>query len=289
MTYSLKINEDNRGKRIDKLLAEQLPQFPRTALQKLFTLEKVTLNQNIARPGAKLRTGDMIVADLTPLDVKIADIDLPIIYQDKNVLVINKPSGVISHARGRYFDEPSVASFVRQISHQQGERAGIVHRLDRATSGVMITAKNQDTLSYLQKQFSNRSVKKTYVAIVAGRLPTEIGVIDMPIGRNPNKPQTFMATKDGRESKTRYKILAQNNQYSLVELSPETGRTHQLRIHLREIGHPIIGDELYGGADASRLMLHAISLEITIPDGNRQIFTAPIPSEFNTLIENQDG
>src|SRR5690606_8839489 len=149
------------GKRTDKLLAEELPQFPRAALQKLFDKELVWLNDKITKPGIKVREGGVLKADISPLDIKIAEIDLPIIYEDNDVLVIDKPSGVISHARGKYFDEPSVASFVRQKTGQKGERSGIVHRLDRATSGVMITAKNQDTLSFLQKQFSQRKTRKT--------------------------------------------------------------------------------------------------------------------------------
>src|SRR5690606_19672441 len=123
------------------------------------------------------------------------------------VLVVDKPSGVISHARGKYFDEPSVASFVRQKTGQKGERSGIVHRLDRATSGVMITAKNQETLSLLQKQFSQRKTKKTYMAVIEGSMPTESGMIDMPIGRNPKVPQTFHVTEMGKNAITRYQTI----------------------------------------------------------------------------------
>lgn len=139
--YTIKVGEELKGKRTDKLLAEQLPQFPRAALAKLFDQELVWLNDRVTKPGMKTREGDLLKADLSPLDIKIEDIELPIIYEDDNVIVVDKPTGVISHARGRYFDEPSVASFVRQKTGQKGERSGIVHRLDRATSGVMITAK----------------------------------------------------------------------------------------------------------------------------------------------------
>src|SRR5690606_23510478 len=208
--------------------------------------------------------------------------DLPVIYEDDDVLVVNKPSGVISHARGKYFDEPSVASFVRQKTGQKGERSGIVHRLDRATSGVMICAKNQETLSFLQKQFSLRKVKKTYMAIIEGGLPTDEGVIDMPIGRNPKIPASFHVTPNGKPALTRYNIVSKNEKFSLVELRPETGRTHQLRVHLKHLNHPIVGDALYKGRESSRLLLHAASLEITLPNGERTIFTAPLPDEFNT-------
>lgn len=282
--YTIRITEAFAGKRSDKLLAEQLPQFPRAALAKLFDQELVLLNKKPVKPGHKLREGDVLSADLSPLDIKIADIELPIIYEDENVLVVDKPSGVISHARGRYFDEPSVASFVRQKTGQKGERSGIVHRLDRATSGVMITAKNQQTLSFLQKQFSQRKVRKTYMAVIEGSMPSEEGLIDMPIGRNPKVPATFKVTESGKSAQTHYTTAQNKNGYSLLELYPETGRTHQLRVHLKELKHPIVGDALYSGKEYDRLLLHAASLEITLPGGNRSIFTAPLPDEFQEIL-----
>lgn len=279
--YIIRVTEELKGKRTDKLLAEQLPQFPRAALSKLFDKELVWLNDNPTKPGIKVREGDVLKADLSPLDIKIEDIDLPVIFEDDNVLVVNKPSGVISHARGKYFDEPSVASFVRQKTGQKGERSGIVHRLDRATSGVMITAKNQETLSLLQKQFSERKTKKTYFAVINGSMPTPEGVIDMPIGRNPKVPATFHVTEAGKNALTRFKTIKSNDKYSLIELTPETGRTHQLRVHLAELKRPIVGDALYKGEEASRLLLHAASLEITLPGGDRRIFEAPLPTELS--------
>jgi 23S rRNA pseudouridine1911/1915/1917 synthase len=281
--YTVRISEELIGKRTDKLLAEQLPQFPRAALQKLFERELVWLNDKITKPGIKVRLGDKLKADLSPLDIKIEDIDLPVLYEDDNVLVIDKPAGVISHARGKYFDEPSVASFVRQLTHQSGERAGIVHRLDRATSGVMITAKNPEALSFLQKQFSTRKVRKTYMAVIHGSMPTEEGVIDMPIDRNPKMPQTFHVSETGKHALTHFKTIKSNEHHSLLELHPETGRTHQLRVHLAELKHPIVGDELYGGETADRLLLHAASLEITLPDKQRTIFTSPLPDAFGIV------
>lgn len=278
--YTIRVSEEFAGKRTDKLLAEQLPQFPRAALQKLFDKELVWLNDRITKPGVKVRKGDRLKADLSPLDIKIEEIDLPVIFEDGNVLVIDKPSGVISHARGRYFDEPSVASFVRQKTGQKGERSGIVHRLDRATSGVMICAKNQDSLSHLQKQFSQRKVRKTYMAVISGSMPTPEGVIDMPIGRNPKVPATFHVTESGKSALTRFRTVKSNGKHTLLELTPETGRTHQLRVHLAELKHPIVGDELYKGLPAGRLLLHAASLEIGLPGGDRTVFTAALPKEF---------
>lgn len=282
--YVIHVTEDFVGKRSDKLLAEQLPQFPRAALAKLFDMELVWLNGSPTRPGHKLRLGDALSADLSPLDVEIEDIELPIVYEDDDVLVVDKPTGVISHARGRYFDEPSVASFVRQKTGQKGERSGIVHRLDRATSGIMICAKNQETLSFLQKQFSLRKVNKTYMAVIEGSMPSEEGKIDMPIGRNPKVPASFYVTESGKSAITRYTTIKKHNGYTLLELRPETGRTHQLRVHLKHLKHPIVGDNLYSGKDAPRLLLHAASLEITLPNGERSIFTAPLPPDFQEFM-----
>ena len=275
------VTDELVGKRTDKLIADYFPSYPRAALHKLFESEDVTLNDKPTKPGIKVRLGDTVRVDLSPLEITIADIELPIIFEDKNVLVVNKPAGVISHARGRYFDEPSVASFVRQkVAHLTGERSGIVHRLDRATSGVMVCAKNPEALSWLQRQFSDRKVQKTYLAIVVGSMPTVEGIIDMPIARNPNKPVTFHVDPSRKDSVTHYTVLSMNEGYSLLELKPVTGRTHQLRVHLNHLKHPIVGDELYPGENANRLMLHAYSLTIMLPSNEEVTFTAPIPEEF---------
>ena len=176
-------------KRLDMYLAEKFPEVSRSFLQKLCSTDQVLVNGAPEKSGFKLKTTDKVTMlyDMDAIE-KIADIDLPILYQDNNVIVINKPSGVISHARGKYWNEPSVASFIRQHTNQAGDRAGIVHRLDRATSGVMICAKNQETFVYLQKQFADRRVKKVYIAVVLGHLSPPEAVIDMPIERNPRLP-----------------------------------------------------------------------------------------------------
>lgn len=275
------VTEELVGKRTDKLVADFFPSYPRAALHKLFESEDVQLNGKATKPGIKVRLGDNVRVDLSPLNITIADIDLPILYEDDDVLVVNKPAGVISHARGRYFDEPSVASFARQkVASLTGDRSGIVHRLDRATSGVMVCAKNPEALSWLQRQFSDRKVQKTYQAVVVGSMPTEEGLIEMPIARNPARPTSFMVHESGKDSTTRYTVLSVHNGYSLLELKPVTGRTHQLRVHLSHLQHPIVGDELYNGEKATRLMLHAYSLVITLPSGESKTFIAPIPDEF---------
>lgn len=284
MAKTIEIDEARAGKRADVVVTEALPTLSRAFVHKLFESQDILINDASEKAGYKLRLGDKIKINFELNDLnKIPDIELPILFEDEDVLVIDKPAGVISHARGRYWDEASVASFVRQKTGQEGDRAGIVHRLDRVTSGVMICAKNQKALSWLQKQFSNRKVKKSYVAITQGHLEPTEAVIDMPIRRNPAKPLTFHTHNDGKSATTHYIVTKQLGSYDLVSLRPETGRTHQLRVHLAQVGHPIVGDHLYGGEEADRLYLHASSLEITLPNKTKQTFTSPLPKEFESF------
>ncbi len=282
---SLKINEHQAGKRLDVFAAEQMPDLSRAFIQRLCAEGKILVNSIIEKPGYRLKLKDQIKIDFNMEEIeKIAEIELPIVFEDKDVLVINKPTGVISHARGRYWNEPSVASFVRQKTGQKGDRAGIVHRLDRATSGVMICAKNQAALSYLQKQFSARKVHKTYVAVISGEINPPSAIIDMPIERNPKRPQVFRVGSNGKPAQTQYTTLKVGKKYSLVELKPRTGRTHQLRVHLKYLKHPILGDELYGGETADRLYLHAESIEMSLPSGEKKVFKVASPKEFKAII-----
>jgi 23S rRNA pseudouridine1911/1915/1917 synthase len=282
------------GSRVDVFVAKKYPQFARAALSILFDKKIVLLNEKVAKPGTKLKHGDKISLDESKLFMQPKKIDLPIIYEDKNVVVINKPAGVLTHSKGSINTEGTVASFIEpKINSKEllGNRAGIVHRLDRATSGVIITAKNSETLIYLQKQFSNRKTKKTYYAIVEGTPEPVSAIIDAPIGRNPKKPQTFMVGASGKTAQTEYKILntfkKSGHTYSYLELKPVTGRTHQLRIHLKHIKHPIMGDKVYG-KDAAHMYLHAASLEVTLPGGDRRVFEAPIPKIFKEFMGNNN-
>jgi len=267
--------------RADVLLADAYPQYSRAALAKLFSQDAVMVDDDPAKAGDKIKPGHDIEADISNLQKQAESITMPIIYEDENVVVVDKPAGIISHARGKYWDEPSVASFIRdKVADLSGERAGIVHRLDRATSGVMVCAKNPETLKFLQKQFSDRRVSKSYIAIVQGQPEQESAKIDIPLERNPNKPQTFRASANGKYAITEYKTLATNNKLSMLLLQPQTGRTHQLRVHLQHIGYPIIGDVLYQGPVAARLYLHAYSLKIILPKTGPQVFYSPLPPEF---------
>lgn len=280
------VTEDQAGMRLDSFVTASMPRLSRAYAQILCDTDRVRVNGHPRKSGYKLHMGDQVIIeyDEKELDV-IPDINLPILYEDDDCVVINKPTGVLTHTQGAFNPEATVATFLRSKINGEvngaSERAGVVHRLDRATSGVIIGAKNQAALSWLQKQFAQRKVHKTYVAVVEGHPAEEEAVIDMPIERNPKAPATFRVGVNGKNAITHYKVLQQGEKYSLLELKPETGRTHQLRVHMQKIGHPIVGDPLYGsGAFGDRLFLHAVSLEITLPSRERKTFEAPLPSEF---------
>ncbi len=292
MVRSFVVSDAEHGKRADVFVSEKYPKFTRASLVRLFEKQSVRINGGLAKPGVKLKVGDKVGIDDTLLRVKIGDIDLPIIYEDKDVLVIDKPGGVLTHSKGAINDEPTVASFIRSKltdKKMSGNRAGIVHRLDRGTSGVIITAKNEVAQKYLQVQFSSRKVRKTYLAIVEGVPEYKEALIDVPIERNPKAPQTFIARAGGKVAKTYYKCLKSfengSKTYSLLELTPETGRTHQLRVHLKHIGHPIAGDYAYGSG-GEYLYLHAQKLQLTLPSGEDRTFEADIPEEFSRFMKN---
>jgi 23S rRNA pseudouridine1911/1915/1917 synthase len=277
-----------RSERLDQYVVRQIPELSRSAAVRLIETGKVLVNgAAMLKPSYQPRPADNIKITydaVTP--TTIPTIELPIVYEDKHCVVINKPLGLLTHSKGAFNPEPTVATWLsNRLKGMDGDRAGIVHRLDRATSGVMICAKTPEALSWLQKQFSQRKVKKTYIAIIEGSLKETEAIIDMPIERNPKKPQTFRVGSNGKAAITHYKVLETKDNYSLLELKPTTGRTHQLRVHLHKLGHPIVGDTLYGGQPAERLFLHAQELELTLPNKQRQVFKVALPSEFTERLQ----
>lgn len=285
------------GGRVDKLLADALPQYSRAAIHKLFSMDLIKLDGVVVKPGHKVREGATIEADLSPLQQEQQVEILPILFEDKDVVVIDKPTGIISHSRGRYWYEPSVASFLRfhiygpstengePTLHSGTDRAGIIHRLDRATSGVMICAKNEETTKFLQKQFADRKVEKTYIAILEKTPEKHEAIIDAPIERNPKKPSQFRVGPNGKVAQTHYKVLKTSDSgRCLVEFTPKTGRTHQLRVHAVYIGCAILGDSFYG-TEGERLFLHANKLTVLTANGDHVTYESPLPKEFeNALI-----
>lgn len=282
-------DQSDAGVRADKFVASKFPSFTRSSLELLFDKGLVSIASQAIKPSYKIKTGDEVSVDGQLLSAEPPKITLPVLYEDEDVVVIDKPAGILTHSKGALNLEGSAASFIApKIKDLTGNRAGIVHRLDRATSGVIIVAKNAETLGKLQKQFSLRKAKKSYVAIVEGIPKPKKAVIDVPIMRNPSRPQTFKVGEHGKPALTSYntvKIFKKNGRvFSLIELKPQTGRTHQLRVHMAYIGHPIVGDPVYGHA-ADGMMLHAKSLEITLPTSERKVFEAPLPARIKDFAD----
>lgn len=265
--------------RLDHLLVQQHPEYNRSNLQTFIKQGFVTVNgQVVTKPNAKFPP-DVQISLTVPVNPDLPPCP-PIIYEDDNILVLNKPTGLLSMAKGEYCPEPTLESY-----------GLLVHRLDRDTSGVVILAKNPATQKMLRKQFQDRKTHKTYYAVVIGHPKLAEAMIDLPIARNLKRPTTFQVDQNGKSSQTYYKVIKSNQNYSLLELKPKTGRTHQLRVHLKYLGTPILGDPVYSDLakhPAPRLFLHASALEITIPGpdgGVRRTFSAPLPADFNTVMD----
>ena len=273
--------------RLDQYLSDKEPGSSRNQLSKLISSGQVSVNgQVVNKSGFKLKSKDKVSYVLKENKQNLKKLTPKILYEDEDCVVIEKPLGILSHSKGDYLDEETVASWLSsKIQDIEGNRAGIVHRLDRGTSGVMICAKNLETQKWLQKQFSTRKTKKTYIAVVEGKLNPENAIVDMAIERNPKKPQTFRVGINGKSAITKYETIKSNDKYSLIRLTPLTGRTHQLRVHLANLNHPIYGDDLYGASKADRLYLHANKLELTLNNRKRMEFVSKVPASFNKIFK----
>lgn len=261
------------------------PSISRSLWQKYIKAGRVSVNQRVVTvPKFEVDETDEIAVKLP--EQEQASAELPILYEDDDVIVVNKPSGLLTHAKGGLSTEPTVAEIIRPKTSfaSDTDRPGIVHRLDRDTSGVLIIAKTAEAAAHLQRQFAQRTTKKTYLAVTDGVPKLATAKIDLPIGRNPSAPSTFRVDPNGKPAQTTYRILTSTDTQALIELKPTTGRTHQLRVHMAYLTTPILGDRVYGKPNASRLMLHAHKLEITLPSGERETFKAAIPEEFQQLL-----
>lgn len=258
--------------RLDVLMGEYFKSYNRSSLQKFIEFGFVTVDGKVAKkPNEKYERGTKIDLKI-PTTMKNADLIPDTIYEDETVVVLNKPAGLLSMPRAQYCPEKTLEDY-----------GLLVHRLDRDTSGVVIMAKSEDVQMFLKKQFQDRTTHKSYYAVVEGRPKLDEAKIDLPIARDLKHPTTFRVDPNGKASETYYKVVKSNDEYSLVELRPTTGRTHQLRVHMKYLGHPILGDPIYG-KKADRLYLHARKLEITLPGGKRKEFVAKIPKEFEDVF-----
>ena len=278
--------------RLDVALAKKYDNLSRSSIQKMVKNGLAKVNGRIITKVKELVDESIDLIELAEVQKDAKHIDLEIIYEDENVIVVNKPKGVLTHSKGVLNNEFTVADFFELHGcdfAKDTNRAGIVHRLDRETSGVIIGAKNDTAAKKLQKQFSERTTKKEYIAIVEGVPSPNKAIVDLPIARNNSLPSTFIVNAKGKTAQTKYEVLESKNNRSLVKLNPKTGRTHQLRVHLAYIKHPIVGDRVYNDRYSekdSRMFLHAKSLEISIPPNNtnttsqRMVFESPLPDDF---------
>lgn len=288
---------EKSGARLDKYVTEQCPELSRTRVQKLIGDGYITVNDHIAKAGLKLNVGDRLTVSLpppAPSSLQPEAIPLNIIYEDDDLLVVDKPAGLAVHpAPGR-----SAHTLVNAVlSHlvslpDTGDwrRPGIVHRLDKDTSGVMLVAKNSAAHQNLSDQFKSRSVVKAYLALVKGHLTPQDGIIEAPIGRDRrHRERMAVVAKDkGREAQTQYHVVSYIGNYTLLEVRPQTGRTHQIRVHLAAIGYPLVGDKVYGVKSSylSRQFLHASRLGFKLPSAGEYIeFTSELPPDLQQALK----
>lgn len=296
MAVKLTTRKQDAGRRLDQVLHEQLPQFSRSQLQQWIRDGRVRVNGAPQRPSYAMRQGDMTdvePAERVPLRATPEPIPITVLYEDADVVAVDKPAGLVVHAGAGIRTGTLVNALVHRfalLSRVGGHlRPGIVHRLDRFTSGVLLVAKNDTAHRHLADQFSKRLVEKVYLALVHGEVKPGKGRIDRPISRDPNRRTRMTARLGrGREAWTEYKVLRHVGQFSYLELRIGTGRTHQIRAHLSAIGHPVAGDRLYGapakveGRPAlGRYFLHAHRIRFQQPSTGAEVqVESPLPDEL---------
>jgi 23S rRNA pseudouridine1911/1915/1917 synthase len=281
--------------RLDRFVADQLPRFSRSRIQQLIRDGFVTRNQSAPRPRDLVHTGDTIELTEPPpdkIDTEPEDIPLEILFGDRDLLVINKPAGLVVHPGAGHRKHTLVNALLHHCSNLSGiggaERPGIVHRLDKDTSGCLVAAKNDETHRALSIQFAERSVEKIYLVLVAGKMRRVAGVIEERIGRHRvDRQRMSVQSERGRSARTDYRVLRASEQGSLVECQLHSGRTHQIRVHLHHLGHPVLGDKIYGRkSHFSRQMLHAWKLGFRHPrTGEWKNFEAPLPNDFEEAMK----
>jgi 23S rRNA pseudouridine1911/1915/1917 synthase len=286
------------GARLDRFLAEHLPNFSRSRLQQLIRAGAATVNGRTARPRDPVRTNDAIQIAEPPVQksgIEPENIPLGVLFEDHDLIVLNKPAGLVVHPGAGHREHTLVNALLHHCSSLSGiggqERPGIVHRLDKETSGCLVVAKNDQTHRALAAQFAARSVYKIYLALVAGEFRQAKGSIEGEIGRHRvHRQRMSIVPGHGRAAKTDYRVLGTGNGISLVECQLHSGRTHQIRVHLHHLGHPVLGDKIYGGknrAEHHRQMLHAWKLGFEHPrTAQWRAYEAPLPNDFKTAMEN---
>ena len=290
------VTENDAKLRLDQFLAKRLPEYSRSRIQQLIRSGFVRLNEQTTRPRHIVRRGDkidLIEPPVEKIDVRPEPIPLEILFEDDDLIVINKPAGLTVHPGAGQREHTLVNALLSYCTTLSGiggkERPGIVHRLDKETSGCLVVAKNDMAHRELSKQFATRTVEKIYLALVAGKLRKAAAVIEEKIGRHPVHRRRMRVTSlRGRAAKTEYRVIRSSDEASLIECRLHSGRTHQIRVHLHHLGHAILGDKVYVPRFAKnflRQMLHAWKLGFYHPrTGEWKRFEAPLPADFNQAI-----
>ncbi|MFA4996235.1 MAG: RluA family pseudouridine synthase [Patescibacteria group bacterium] len=317
MIKKIEAKSNEVGKRLDSFLVAKLPEFSRSQLSSLIKKDMVTVNKNSTKPSYKINSLDLIEINIAPRlkkEVVPEKINLDIIYEDENVIVVNKQPGIVVHPAAGNSSGTLVNALldyfpkIREAVYEKGnivseQRPGLVHRLDKDTSGVIIIAKNERTMHSLSKQIQNRTVKKIYIALCCGWPKKSEGRLINYLGRHPKNRKMIadIGKEKGREAISDYKVLqcfedSQHNRISLVEFNIKTGRTHQIRVQASLIGIPVLGDQFYGNKHCDNLsqkmgierqLLHARTLEISLPgDVKHSTFEAPIPKDMESVLDN---
>lgn len=286
------VEEEDKGMRLDQYLVKQLD-LTRTRVQNLIKENNIKVNNEKTKVAYKIEPNDSVrvyIPEVVEKDIEAEDIKLDIVYQDGDIAIINKYSGMVVHPAHGHYSGTLVNAILFQIKDLSGingeMRPGIVHRLDKDTSGLIIVAKNDKAHTKLTEMFKNKEIKKTYLAIVKGKVSKETGRIETNIGRDEKDRKKMSVSRDEKKGKlaiTTYKVIDSNERYSLLDVNIETGRTHQIRVHMKHIGYPILGDIVYGRPDNKimRQMLHAYKLEFKHPiTSEEMVLEAQLPKDF---------
>ena len=295
MEKVVRIIADRSGVRLDRFISEKCPELSRTYAKKLIEDGHITVNGKTAKASLTLNTGDSLSIRIPPPEpshLVAENIPLNIVYEDKDLLVVDKPAGLTVHpAPGNpkhTLVNAILAHFPGLPDGGDSLRPGIVHRLDKDTSGLMLVAKNMQALNNLANQFKTRSVTKTYLVLVKGHLSPQKGFIEAPVGRDPHNRKRMAVVEKGRDARTEYRVIKYAGDCSLLEVRLETGRTHQIRVHLSAIGYPVVGDAAYGVKSpfVSRQFVHANLLGFKLPSSGEYIeFKSELPPELEQALD----